>query len=100
MILVYVTCRDRAEAERIAEGLLKKRLIACANMFPIESMYWWKGKITGDNEFAILGKTTEEKFSEIKKEVKKSHSYEVPCIISWSAEADEDFLSYLTKEVK
>jgi periplasmic divalent cation tolerance protein len=99
MILVYVTCRDRAEAERIAEHLLKKRLIACANMFPIESMYWWKGKITGDNEFAILGKTIEEKFPEIKKEVKKIHSYEVPCIIKWSAEADEGFLAWLTKEV-
>lgn len=99
MILVYVTCRDRAEAERIADILLKRRLIACANFFPVESMYWWENKITGDNEFVLLCKTQEDKYEEVREEIKKNHSYEVPCILKLSAEADPSYLRWLSKEL-
>ena len=100
MILVYVTCRDRAEAERIADNLLKKRLVACANFFPIESMYWWNGKITGDNEHVLLCKTLEEKYDSVRSEVKKTHSYEIPCVLKISAEADQEYLKWVGGEVK
>lgn len=44
-IFVYIANPTRKEAERIARHLLKKRLIACANVFSAESLYQWKGKI-------------------------------------------------------
>jgi periplasmic divalent cation tolerance protein len=40
----YITNPSKEEAKRIAKHLLDKRIIACANIFPIESMYWWDGK--------------------------------------------------------
>ena len=92
MISVYITFKDEAEAKRIVKHLLQKKLIACANMFPIKSMYWWQGKITDENEHAVLAKAPKQNFENIRDEVRSMHSYETPCIVSLSVEhKDEEF---------
>ena len=48
MAFVYITCKDKKEARKISRFLLEKKLIACANIFPIESMYRWEGKMVDD----------------------------------------------------
>ena len=78
--VVYVTAKDEEEAGKIAIHLLEKRLIACANMFPIKSLYWWKGKIERDDEVALIMKTQKRNTKNIISEVKALHSYDVPCI--------------------
>ena len=83
MILIYITCANKKEAIKISQALLKKRLIGCANYRPIESMYWWKGKLQTDKEYALIAKTTKKNFNRVKNEVEKIHSYDVPCILSW-----------------
>jgi len=100
MTLIYITCKDKQEAKKISKALLEKRLIACSNMFPIESMYWWKGKIEEDNEIVILAKTKDKNYDKIKEEVKKLHSYEVPCILKIDAKANEDYQKWVDEEVK
>ena len=77
---IYVTCTDKTEATRISKHLLKLKLIACANIFPVDSLYWWKGKIVKGKEAAVLIKAQEKNYSRIEKEIKKLHSYTVPCI--------------------
>ncbi len=100
MIIAYITCKDKKEASRIAKHLLSHRLIACANIFPISSMYRWKGKVVRGREAALLCKSTEQQFHNIKKEVKKMHSYQVPCIEKIKAEADKRFAAWVAGEVK
>jgi len=98
MISVYITCKDKKEAKRISKHLLEKRLIACSNMFPIESMYWWNNKINEDKEIAIIAKTTKNNFDKIKKEIKNIHSYEVPCVIAWDiVEGNKDYLDWMSR---
>ncbi|MBI2598532.1 MAG: divalent-cation tolerance protein CutA [Candidatus Diapherotrites archaeon] len=81
MFLVYITCKDKKEARKIAKKLLSERLIGCANIVQkIESIYWWRGKLVQVQESLLLCKTTKEKIPEIKKMVKRVHSYSVPCI--------------------
>ena len=99
MVLVYITCKDKEEARRISKHLLEKRLIACSNMFPISSMYWWKGKIEEGNEVVILAKTTDKGYDKVRKEVKKMHSYDVPAILKIYAEADEDYEKWVGEEL-
>lgn len=91
MTLIYITCKDEEEARKISRYLLKKKLIACANFFPIASMYWWEGKINDDTEFLIIAKSEENKFHLITTEVKKIHSYEIPCIVQIPSKANEDY---------
>ncbi len=99
--VVYVTAKDEEEAEKIAKTLLEKRLIACANMFQIKSLYWWKGAIESDDEMALIMKTQKVNIERIIKEVKEIHSYEVPCIDSWSIEeGNPDFLEWIKDETR
>lgn len=99
MTLAYITCKDKKEAEKISLHLLRKRLIACANMFPIRSMYWWNGKIAKENETVIIAKTNRKNFNKIADEVKKLHSYSTPCILRMEAAANKDYEAWAKKEL-
>ena len=100
MALVYITCKDEKEAVKLSKYLLEKRLIACSNLFPIRSMYWWKGKIQDEKEYVILAKTLEKNYNKIKEEVSKIHSYDVPCILKIDAEANERYDEWVKKETR
>ena len=100
MVLVYITCKDEKEAIKISKRLLEKRLIACSNMHPIRSMYWWKGKMQDEKEIAILAKTIDKNYDKIKEEVSKMHSYDVPCILKIGAEANESYEQWVKGEVE
>ena len=100
MTLMYITCKDKGEARKISNHLLKKRLVACSNMWPIESLYWWKGRIVNGKEYVILAKTLKKNVKRIRKEVKNIHSYEIPCIMDIDAGANKDFLGWVKKEVR
>ncbi len=96
----YITASSEKEAGKIADMLLEKRLIACANMFPIKSRYWWKGKIEKSGEFLLLCKTQMKKSGKIIEEVKKVHSYETPCINFISVgKGSPDFFEWVDKEI-
>lgn len=81
-LLIYITCKDRNEAEKIGMGLLKKRLVVCVNIVDkVHSMYLWPpktGKIEKADEVLLLCKTVESKWEAVEKEVSKLHSYSTP----------------------
>ena len=100
MTLVYIICKDKKEAQKISMHLLKKRLIACANIFPIRSMYWWNNRIVNENENAIMAKTSSKNFKKIASEAKKIHSYEIPCILRINATANKEYENWVNREIK
>ncbi len=77
---LYVTCSDVKEANNISRTLLSKKLIACANFFPVDSMYWWKNKVVDEKETVLILKTMKNKTAMVRKEIEKLHSYKIPCI--------------------
>lgn len=99
-IFVYVINQTKKEAKKTAKYLLKKRLIACGNIFPINSLYWWEGKIIDDNEFVLIAKTTKANFEKVKKEVEKIHSYEIPCIVKIPVSSNKKYFDWLKKEIR
>jgi periplasmic divalent cation tolerance protein len=98
--LIYITNKNEAEAKNIAKALLGKKLIACANMFPIKSLYRWKGKIENSKEVVLIAKTKQQNYEKIKKVVKQLHSYSVPCIMKIDAVANEPYYKWLMGEMK
>ena len=100
IIFIYITCSGEKEAEKIAENLLEKNLIACANMFPVKSIYRWEGKVAKDSEFVLILKTLPENFEKIVIEIKKMHSYKLPCITKIEAQSEPKFFEWLKKECK
>jgi len=81
IVLGYVPCKNKKEADRIAEALVEKRLIACANIIPsISSCYKFEGKMCKETESLLLMKTLKRKRAAVEKEIKKMHSYKLACI--------------------
>lgn len=80
--LVYVVTSDEKEAEKIGLTLVEEKLAACANIFPIRSIYLWDGKVQREQEVAMFIKTKSGLVNKLINRVKELHSYEVPCIVS------------------
>jgi periplasmic divalent cation tolerance protein len=93
-----MTAAGAAEAERIAEMLVVRKLAACVQMLPeMQSIYVWQGKVQRDREVLLLAKTTRANFDELEQEVRAIHSYETPEIIALPVVAgSEAYLKWLT----
>ncbi len=98
--IIYITAGDMPEARKIGRILVEERLAACANIFPITSIFRWKGDIEESSEFGIIVKTRTEKVKDIEKRVKEIHSYEVPCVVSFKiSEGSSDYLEWINDSV-
>ena len=80
--VVLVTVASAEQGQAIARALVAEKLAACVNMFPIESVYLWQGKVNLDREHQLIIKTDLNKFSELAQKIKTLHDYEVPEIIA------------------
>ncbi|MEW6069058.1 MAG: divalent-cation tolerance protein CutA [Candidatus Thermoplasmatota archaeon] len=98
---VYVTTKKKSEAQSIAKHLITEKLVACANIFKINSIYRWKGKIENTDEYAMILKTRTENLDSVIKEIKRRHSYEVPCIISFTInKGNKEFLDWIWRSTR
>jgi len=80
---VFTSVEKREDADLIASTVVRKRVAACAQILgPIQSTYWWKGKVEEAGEWLCVMKTRKELFSALEKEIKNIHPYEVPEIIA------------------
>ena len=102
MIEIWINCPDQDTANKIADALIGKRLVACSNIFAeIQSSYRWKGRIESESEIPLVVKTREENFSAVVEEVRKMHPYETPSIIGVPVEfVNEDYLAWVYSETE
>ena len=100
-IVVLVTGSNARECARIARHLLKRRLIACANLVPqIRSLYTWEGKVADERECLMVLKSSREMFPALKAEIEKLHSYSVPEIIALPIiEGSSNYLNWIAESV-
>ncbi|MFH0898689.1 MAG: divalent-cation tolerance protein CutA [bacterium] len=99
-IFIYITCSSHQEGKKIAMHLLEKRLIACANMVPITSLYRWQGRVLDEQECVLIVKTLESLYDELVKEVSGIHSYTIACITKIPVHFNEMYFKWLHKEVE
>lgn len=100
-IFLFITCPNYKSADKISETLLKKKLIACANLLPIKSKYWWKNKMEKHSEILMILKTKTGLYSPVEKEVKKLHPYDAPEIISFKInKGNKDYLNWISSVTK
>ncbi len=79
--MVITTAPGREVAEKLAEGILSRKLAACVQMMAIRSFYIWEGELQKEEEVALHIKTTEARYSELEAWIKSVHPYDVPEII-------------------
>lgn len=97
--VIYITNPSKEEAEKIACHLLEKKLIACANFCPIDSVYWWQGTLTKDHEYVLIAKTTEHYYELVKREVENMHPYVTPYIVGISCQVNDKYYMFIHDSV-
>ena len=98
-IIFYVTHPSEEEARRISDSIVTARMAACANIFPIQSAYWWEGKIENGKEWVSLLKTAPHLRSQLQEAIERLHPYEVPCIMQWEVSANEAYENWILSSV-
>ena len=99
-IFVYITCKNKREAGAIGQALVAENLAACVNIIPgMTSIYRWEGRLKKARETILIAKTRKSQFKILEARVKKAHSYETPCIVSFDiSEGNADFLKWIEAE--
>jgi periplasmic divalent cation tolerance protein len=101
--LFYMTCKNKVEANKIAYALVKKDLVACANIIPnIKSYFKWNNKkVNIIKESVLIGKTVKKNINKIILYVKKVSSYDCPCVVFVDIKnGNKDFLSWIKSSTK
>ena len=97
--IVYITHEEKNAAKALTDQLLKEKLIACANIFPITSAYWWKGAVANEDEWVSIVKTPLSHWDRLVKRVEALHPYEVPCIMKIEVEANRSYEDWIRESV-
>ena len=102
LLQVVTTTSDKADAVRLAEAILKKRLAACVQILgPIESHYWWNGRLETAAEFSLLIKTHAKVYAKLEKLLLEEHPYDEPEVIATAAEhVSPGYLRWLRDELR
>ncbi len=90
-----------AEARRLAEMLVERRLAACAQVLhDMQSIYVWKDEVEHNSESLIIVKTTRANLDDLIRDVRAVHSYENPEIIGLPiVGGSQSYLDWLIKVV-
>lgn len=73
---LVLSCGSWQEAQKIADSLLEKKLVACVEFFEMRSKYRWQGELEAANEIKMVMHSAEHLFNTVEAEIKKLHSYE------------------------
>ena len=85
VVSVYAIFASADEAERIGRAVVEERLAACINILgSVRSIYRWQGSVETADEVAAIFKTSHAQADALITRIAALHSYEVPCIATWS----------------
>jgi len=99
-IQVITSVDSKEKAEVIARKLLEGRLAACVQVLgPMQSRYWWQGKLEEAEEWLCLIKAKAADYERIEAAIKEVHPYTVPEILAMPiAKGNPDYLEWLRRE--
>lgn len=79
--MIVSTFPDRRRLSRIANRLVRDRVVACVNISRISSVYSWKGRVESGGEYLAIFKTTQKNKALLKRTLADLHPYDVPEIV-------------------
>ena len=94
--VIVSTYPNKKSIQKIANELVRSKVVACVNITKISSIYSWKGKIENADEFLAVFKTTQKNKAKLKTQIKKTHPYQVPEIAELTlADLNKPYLQWL-----
>jgi len=100
-IQVVTTTEKKEDAQKIATDLVRKRLVACAQVIgPVSSTYWWREKIEEAEEWLCIMKSRKELYEQIEETLRRIHPYEEPEVLATPiVEGSRSYLAWLDEQV-
>ncbi|MCK5024605.1 MAG: divalent-cation tolerance protein CutA [Thermoplasmata archaeon] len=100
-LVVLITAPNDQEASILSHALVEEKLIACANRFPVQSIYRWQDNIENEAEIMLICKIMASNLDKLIKRVKELHSYDVPEIIALPIlGGSKDYLDWVSENTK
>ena len=93
--LVITTEVDKKNASKLADLLLREKLIPCVTFKNVESHFWWKGEINQSKEVQLMIKCKEENVNKVCNKISEWHSYELPEIICFRVAANKNYRQWV-----
>jgi periplasmic divalent cation tolerance protein len=94
--IMLTTCDDRAGAKLIARTLVEKRLAACVQILPIDSVYTWDGHTEEAAELMLLCKIKRTDHDDVAAAIRALHTYATPEIVEIPIEAGSaDYFAWI-----
>ncbi|MEV8094733.1 divalent-cation tolerance protein CutA [Kitasatospora sp. NPDC085879] len=99
-VLVVTTTHDAEEKARVLAALVvRERLAACAQVYPIGSVYWWDGEVQSAPEWRIDFKTRADLADRLTAFLRAHHDYETPEVVAVPVVAGSDaYLDWVAAE--
>lgn len=79
--IITTTFPDDASAKKMIALLLEQRVVACAQILPVQSFYRWEGNLCEASERLVVMKTKSSLFGAVEALIKAHHPYEIPQLL-------------------
>ena len=93
--LVITTEADKKNASKLADLLLREKLIPCVTFKNVESHFWWEGNINQSEEVQLMIKCKKENVNKVCNKIAEYHSYEIPEIIYFRVSANANYHNWV-----
>ncbi|WUQ89001.1 divalent-cation tolerance protein CutA [Kitasatospora purpeofusca] len=82
LLVVTTTHDEEAKARALAADVVRARLAACAQVYRIQSVYWWDGEVQDAAEWRIDFKTRAELADTLAEFIGVRHEYDTPEVVA------------------
>lgn len=82
LLVVTTTHDDETRARDLARALVRERLAACAQVYPVRSAYWWDGEVQDSAEWRVDLKTRADLADQLTARITELHTYDTPEVIA------------------
>jgi len=97
--IFYIPVNSSEIAQIIGRVAVEKKLAACANIFPIQSIFPWEGAVQDESEFVLILKTITTLNEKLSNFIRENHPYEIPCIMNWIVEVNQEYGEWVERNV-
>ena len=99
-VVIISTYPNKKSISKIANELVKNKIVACVNISKISSIYSWNGKVENSSEYLAIFKTITKNKTLLKKKIKESHPYDIPEIAEIDITSiDKSYLKWMIQSI-
>ncbi|MFF1787511.1 divalent-cation tolerance protein CutA [Kitasatospora sp. NPDC058243] len=80
-VVVTTTHDDEAKARGLASAVIRDRLAACAQVYRVQSVYWWDGAVQDSAEWRVDFKSRASLADRLCARIVELHSYDTPEVV-------------------